>query len=167
MIFENFVDRCNELWPGKELTREQITIYREKMTHFSDREIDKIYEWLRDNSKFFPKIADIVEAARHCGFQDRIKAYAPHEWEASECRLCGGSGQVAVFYEQTFDQEAGNRILTLKRVMQYQASGALVRTTDWTRYYFRCSCPSGEAPTLEKGLPQWSDKKPSVLKLAL
>lgn len=167
MIFENFIQCCNDLWPGKELTAPQWSIYRDKMGEFSDREADKIYEWLRDNSKFFPKIADIVEAARHCGFMDRVKAYAPHEWEASECRLCGGSGQLAVFYEQTFDPANGVRILTLKRVMQYQSSGGVLKTTDWTRYYYRCQCEQGEASTLEKGLPRWSPEKPSTVKLAI
>jgi len=167
MIFENFIQRCNDLWPGKDLTAAQWAIYRDKMDTYSDREADKIYDWLRDNSKFFPKIADIVEAAKHCGFADRVQAYAPHEWEASECRLCGGSGQLAVFYEQTFDPENANRILTLRRVMQYQSSQGVLKTTDWTRYYYRCQCEAGDAPTLEKGLPRWSSDNPTILRKEL
>jgi len=165
MIFEHFIERCQDLWPGKDLSAAQWAIYRERMGQYSDREADKIYEWLRDNSKFFPKIADIVDAARECGFADRVAVYAPHQWEPSECRLCGGSGQLAVFYEQTYDPKNGIRILALKRVMQFQASQGVSRTTEWTRYYFRCSCEAGGAPTLEKGLPRWSSDNPSAMKL--
>ncbi len=156
MNFESFVDRCNELWPGKELSREQLVIYREKLSQYEFREVGKIYEWLRDNAKFFPKIADIVEAAKHCGFSDRVQAYEPHRWHATECRLCGGSGKLGVFFEILTNRETGGILRNLKRVMQYEASEPTNRLNqDWTRFVFRCDCPAGDAKTLEMGIPKW------------
>jgi hypothetical protein len=167
MTIYSFLEECKGLWPQSELTNKQREFYEIKLSQFSDKEVSSLFAWLTDHCKYFPKIADIYEAARHCGFTDRVKPYAPHKWEAAECRLCGGSGQLAVFYEQSFDPENGFRLLTLKRVMQFQASQGVIKTTDWTRYYFRCQCELGDASTLEKGLPRWDSQKPSALKLAL
>lgn len=167
MTIFQFLQECQDLWPGKELSNKQREFYEIKLSQFEAKEIAEIFKWLTENSKYFPKMADLFEAARHCGFMDRVKPYAPHEWVESDCRLCGGSGQLAVFYEQSFDPANGNRTLTLKRVMQYQASQGVLKTTEWTRYYYRCQCAQGEATTLEKGPPRWDSQKPSILRLDL
>ncbi len=167
MTIYTFLSQCSELWPGKELTIKQQEFYGVKLSQFSDIEVGKIFNWLTENSKFFPKIANIFESARHCGFMDRVKPYEPHEWTPNECRMCGGSGQLAVFFEQLFDPKNGKRELNLKRVMQYQASEPTLRTNDWTRYFFRCACPRGDVKTLDKGWPRWDDRKPARIEMAL
>lgn len=168
MTIYTFLAQCSELWPGKELTAKQQVFYGEKLSQFTDIEVGKIFNWLTENSKFFPKIADIFEAARHCGFSDRPQEYHPHVWEPNDCSMCGGSGQLAVFFEQLFDLENGRRELSLKRVMQYQASEKTVtQHLDWTRYFFRCVCPRGDVKTLDKGWPKWNPMKPSRVELTL
>ncbi len=167
MKIEDFMTEISEVWPGKGLSIKQDALYRAKLYRFSDSDISKIFEWLTENAKFFPKIPDIFEAARHCAIMDKPKDYQPHEWTPNECRLCGGSGQLAVFYEQLFDPANGKRDLRLQRIMQYQSSEATARTKDWTRYYYRCSCPRGDVPTLDKGLPRWSGEQRECLQLAL
>ncbi len=167
MTIYGFLKECSELWVGKELTPKQEEFYGLKLSRFSDKEIGKIFEWLTENCKFFPKIADIFEAARHCGFMDRVKEYKPHTWTPTDCRLCGGSGQLSAFYEQLFDPINAKRYLELRKVMQFESSVPTARDHEWTHYYFRCSCPAGEAPTLESGLPRWDTSKPERLEFAL
>lgn len=167
MTIDDFFMRCEELWPGKGLTLNQRALYGGKLLRFDERQIGRIFDWLSENSKFFPKVADIYDAARHCSILDKPGDHRPHEWNPTDCRLCGGSGQLAVFYEQEFDPKDQSRTLMLKRVMQYESSQTTSRTTEWTRYLFRCSCPQGDASTLQKGIPRWNPDKPSILRLSL
>ncbi len=167
MTIYTFIRECLDLWPGKELSTKQQEFYGIKMSKFTAPQVSQIFDWLTENSKYFPRIADIFEAARHCGFTDVVKPYKPHEWEPNDCRMCGGSGMLAVFYEQLFDPKNGYRQLELRRVMQYQSSEPTMRTQPWTRYYYRCCCPLGEVSTLDRGIPQWSGERPNVLKIPL
>lgn len=167
MTIDMFLEQCAEIWPSKELNQRQIALYQVKLSRFSDRQLSKIFEYLTENVKFFPRLPDIFEAANVC-LAKKISEHKPHTWTPTECRLCGGSGQLAVFYEQLFDPENGKRELRLQRIMQYEASEPTTRTHDeWTRYYFRCSCDAGNGSTLEKGLPRWSGEKREFLQLGL
>lgn len=164
MNIDFFLERCEELWPGKPLTLSQRSIYGAKLLQFEGRDLAKMYDYLSEHSKFFPKVADVFDAARQCAVMDRIAPSKPHEWTANDCMFCGGSGQLAVFYEQLIDPNTGDREKRLKRVMQYESSQGTMRQNDWIRYYFRCSCPRGDVSTLNKGLPVWSNEKPSVIR---
>ncbi len=157
MNIDFFLERCDELWPGKALTLLQRSHYGGKLMQFEGQDLGKIFDYLTEHSKFFPKIADVFDAARQCGLLDRVKAHKPHEWHPTECRNCGGSGMLAVFFEWLFDSQKGEWIKQFRRVMQYQASNPTERTNDWTRYVFRCGCPAGEASTIEKGIPRWAE----------
>ncbi len=168
MTIYSFMQECKGLWTGKELTEKQLTYYDQKLQEFEPHERENIFKRLMEFSKFFPKIADIVEAAKHCGFTDKVKLYKPHVWEPTDCRLCGGSGQLAVFIDELINPAEGYRELHLRRVMQYEASEPTTRAQpDWSRKYFRCLCPAGDVDTLEKGLPRWSADKPAMVRRPL
>lgn len=158
MTIDGFFERCEQLWPGKSLTPDQRSLYGAKMLRFTDFEISKVFDWLSENSKFFPKVADIYESARHCGYLDRVKPYKPHTWVPNDCEMCIGSGMIAAFFEELYDPADGKRELQLRLVMQYQQSN-LAPANDWVRYLFRCSCPRGDAATIEKGFPRWDPNR--------
>lgn len=161
MSIDFFLERCEQLWPGKALTLDQRAFYGAKLMPFEGRDLARIFDYLSENSKFFPKIADVFDAARHCSMLDRVSPNMPHAWQPNGCMLCGGSGQLAVFYELLFDRAASTRELHFRRAMQYESSSPTSRThPEWTMFYFRCSCPRGEVNTLNKGLPQWSERQP-------
>jgi hypothetical protein len=161
MNIEFFLERCEMLWPSaKPLTVDQRAFYAAKLMNFEGRDLAKIFDYLSETGKFFPKIADVFDAARHCSMLDRVQPTAPHEWTPTGCRSCGGSGQLAVFFEETADPTNGHRQRSLRRVMQYEASNAVLQVNDWTRFYFRCHCPAGDVPTLHKGLPRWQEYLP-------
>jgi hypothetical protein len=165
MTIYTFLKECAELWPQKSLSLKQEEFYGAKLSQFSADEVAKLFNYLSENCKFFPKVADIFEAARKCGFTDKVKPYKPHVWEPTDCRLCGGSGQLAVFIEELINPAEGYRELHLRRVMQYQSSEPTTRTQpDWSRKYFRCLCPAGDVDTLEKGLPRWNAEKPAMIR---
>ncbi len=167
MNSEQFLDRCSMMWPAKPLNADQKVLYLDKLRRFDSQILDRVYEHLAENSKYFPKVADVFESARHCGLLEKPQEHRPHRWQPTECRLCGGSGQLAVFYEQLFDPSHEKRELRLQRIMQYESSPATARQHDWTRYYFRCSCPAGDVPTLPKGIPRWSTEQREYLQLSL
>ncbi len=167
MTIDEFLAEAKEIWPAKELNSKQIALYRAKMYRFSGNEIAKLFDYLTENSKFFPKIPDLFEAARFCQIMNKPRDYKPHSWTETSCLLCGGSGQLAVFFEQMFDPANGSRELRLQRIMQYEASEPTTHQKDWTRYYYRCSCPAGGVSTLPTGTPRWSQEQREVRQLSL
>lgn len=163
-----FMDELKaQIPPGKELTAAQHVGYRDKLRRFSDAELDKLYDSIIENCKYFPKIADIYEQARNLGMFNKELEYKPHVWEPTDCNLCGGSGLMAAFYSQEFafaPDTGKTQTIRLTHVCPYHTSGPRFRSTeDEIRYSFRCFCFAGEAVTLDHGIPRWSKDKPLVI----
>jgi hypothetical protein len=151
---------------GKGLSPDQLSAYRAKLQRFSDAERRGIYDWLLENCKFFPKIADIYEAARAAGYLDKVTEYRPHQWTPTDCRLCGGSGLMAAFWIQEFTvgEHGKKQILRLNEIMPYhQSTATLNANPDNVRTVYRCRCDGGNAPALGKGIPKWSADHRSVI----
>lgn len=167
-----FLDKCREILPpGKDLTASQWTAYREKLSPFTEEQLQKLFDAILENCKFFPKIADIYEQARHLGFAERKQEYRPHVWTPTDCQLCAGSGLVAAFWSQEFEitGENKNQILRLHYLFPYHQSGAYARQSDHddVRSVYRCLCSAGSVNTLSKGIPRWTDSMPQTMRRSL
>lgn len=164
-----FLDKCREvLPPAKDLNPSQWSAYREKLSPFTEDQIQKLFDAILENCKFFPKIADIYEQAKLLGFTERKNDYRPHVWTPTDCQLCGGSGLVAAFWSQEFEVEADTKtqILRLHYLYPYHQSGAYARQGDHSdiRTAFRCLCDRGVVPTLDMGIPRWNENTPETIR---
>jgi hypothetical protein len=162
-----FIDELTQVFPGKDLTAAQHVAYREKLGRFDDQQRQSIYDWILEHCKFFPKIADVYEAATMLGFLVERDEFKPHVWTPTDCRFCGGSGLMAAMYEQEYERsDAGaTQILKLVHVGPYHLSAERYsQQVNEIRSAFRCACPAGDAETLQKGIQRWSDQRPMVLK---
>lgn len=165
MNIDFFMDQCQAVFPSKELTAGQWGAYREKLTRFSDRERQVIYDAILENCKFFPKISDIYEQAGKAGFLNERTEYKPHVWKDTDCRFCAGSGLMAAFYLQEFSIEADGKTQTLKLVHvcpYHKSAGRYHEQKDEVRTVFRCECPSGGVETVGLGIPRWSKDQPII-----
>lgn len=163
-----FLDMCQEvLPPGKPLTSTQMAAYRDKLQSFSGDQLQRLYDSILENCKFFPKIADVYEQAKLLGFVTR-REEKPHTWTPTDCKLCGGSGLVAGFWSQEF--EFGNgvkaQVLRMRYLFPYHesASYAAQKDHDDIRSVYRCNCERGAVETIGKGIPRWREDMPSTIR---
>lgn len=162
-----FLDKCREvLPPAKDLTPSQWVAYREKLSPFTEDQLQRLYDAVLENCKYFPKIADIYECAKTIGLAERKTEYRPHVWTPTDCQICGGSGLVAAFWSQEFEVNGEERtqILRLHYLFPYHQSGAYNRQSDHddVRTAYRCFCDAGAAETLSRGIPRWHQNMPEV-----
>ncbi len=167
MNIDVFLNRIEEILPpAKQQNANQLVVYRAKLRRFSDSELDKLCEAVIENCRFWPKIADIYEQARGLGLFAKAQEYRPHVWEPTDCRMCGGSGLVATFWSQEFEETDEGRfeILRLHYMMPYHTSAKShqQRDHDDVLAVNRCSCVAGNVVTLDKGIPKWDESKPTV-----
>jgi hypothetical protein len=167
-----FLDYLEQILPPKRPpTPVQMLAAKEWLLRFTDAELDRLMDAVKENCKFYPAtIAELAEAARIAGIQARRQSDSrPHEWSETDCQLCAGSGLTAVWWQQSFDfRSDGSRQQTLQihYVEPYQKSSAYWRRQDHddVRTVWLCSCPAGAAETLPRGIPRWDSGKPSIIK---
>lgn len=160
------IDQLTEVFPGKELTAPQHVVYRAKLARFTDRERQKLYDAVVENCKYFPKIADVYEQARNLGLFAEQDQYTPHVWTPTDCGRCGGSGLMAAFWSQEFTIAEDRKSQTLKLVHltpYHESNARYMSGGDEVRFVCRCSCPAGDAKTLDRGIPRWSNDRPLVI----
>lgn len=167
MTNKEFLDEIATAFDKSKRNEMQELIYESKLNKYDDRQRRQIHNWLLENCKYYPKIADVIEAAKELGFEVGQREYRPHVWQPTGCARCGGSGLVAAFYEQDFKLgEAATQLnLRLVAVMPYHESGDRWRQMqEEHRSVYRCDCVGGSAHGLDKGIRQWRGKEqPSVL----
>lgn len=167
MTSEFLLDQAGKVFPaGKELQPAQLAAYHEKLWRFSDHQRQGIYDWVLENCKFFPKIADIYAGAMQLGYLAERHDYKPHLWEETDCGRCIGSGLMAAFWSQDFGkgEETKGQTLTLKQIMPYHRSATFLNQNGgMVRSVFRCSCAAGLVTTLDKGIPRFNGDRPLVI----
>lgn len=168
MTTHEFISNCEEAWGGKvRLVPAQKAIFIEKLRRFSGDQIQGIFTHLLEETRFFPKVADAFKAAKELGYlgdNAAVQQQKAHAWEPSDCRLCAGSGMVAAFWTQEWEQrESGAvQVMNFSRIVPYQASAKEARNRpDDVRAIYRCDCDAGGMKTLG-AWPRWS--KTQVLK---
>lgn len=112
-----------------------------------------IREW--DKPSMMPPLAFILERAV-APLPDG-NAQLDREWNAPavHCDMCGGNGQLAVFFEETMKDQQFKR--EFRKVMPYSESqGFTGIPPKWIRFYFRCTCAAGDRRPI--GLPRWTEK---------
>ena len=148
-----FLAKCELVFPGKTLTVDQSSIYRQKLSHFSPDQLGHIYEEIIETQKYFPKIADVFDAARTLGYMHPPERPV-HTWDKTSCALCHGEGRIAVIWDV---QPVGERIIeTLHKIWPYSESGSADIPTHGFRTLSRCKCLAGGAPTIPKSWQKWT-----------
>ncbi len=147
---------------GQRLPQLQSEFLVKKMSRFSESQLQQIYEKALETCKYLfarkaNPIAQLFDVAAELGFVSKPTAeFKPHAWQGTDCRLCAGSGMIAVFFEPylTTEKKLERRIT---RMMPY----AGLNTTDYQYEHLneycsmsRCSCSAGDADTLPRGWPK-------------
>lgn len=144
----------------EELTDEQKSIMMARLGRFSEKELQRIFNWLLEHHSpsqgqyKMPFIGDVYDAARVLGvLKTETPGTVEHIWKKSNCDLCEGEGRIAVFFESfpargiDFTQEPV-KILPLHKAGRFERS-------DCSYVLYRCNCDSGSSATLPQGWPVW------------
>src|SRR6266704_6421918 len=94
----DFLKKCAQAFPGKELTEDQVAIYTEKLARFDERQLNRIHAEIIETCKYFPKIADIYDAARSMGMLT-VPEQPIHHWQPTACGLCHGEGRLLIVWQ--------------------------------------------------------------------
>jgi hypothetical protein len=158
---EAFIDICEKSFSEAKvrLGPMQREIYLEKLKRFSNPQLEKVFEKVLETSKRFPKIAEIYEAARECGYlQTESDIFKPHRWQPADCGLCRGEGRLAIIWH-CFYEPKPTGLLEIQELVQ---AFPYTRSFDYTlkpneyRSIFRCRCVAGDVATLSKAWPKWT-----------
>lgn len=171
MNSEMFLDMCKQAFGGKvDLMPAQHSVYSEKLRRFTNDERRRIYDWIVENCKFFPKVADIWEGARSLGFLTQQESGSViHKWKPTDCRPCAGSGMVAAWYGSSVLAQDGKHMHQLRLIALEPYAKSLSsesRVNHDVRYFFRCQCEAGAKPAGMTGLPRWSIDRPAIIERA-
>ncbi len=159
MNIQQFLKKCEEAFGGKEYTTGQKAAFMEKCERFSERDLQRIFSEILETNKYLPRIADIYEAAGSLGMLSE-KQKPTHHWEPSSCGLCHGEGRLRIIWNCEAEERPTGIVekQTVVKVLQYSKGfDHLMRGTEYPSI-FRCKCPAGEADTIPKAWPQWTDK---------
>ena len=96
MEINEFIRNVGIHW--KPVRRDAEPIYSSKLNRYDNQERGLIFDYLIENQRFFPKVADIIRASKELGLvKMEVKSDRPFDtWEESDCQLCGGRGVVSV-----------------------------------------------------------------------
>jgi hypothetical protein len=157
MTTEAFIDICERSFSEQKvrLGPNQREIYAEKLRRFTNDELNAIFDKVLETTRNFPKIRDIYDAARDCGFlQTEMPQFRSHDWKESACNLCHGEGRLLVIWQLAYE-ENGWEEHRLKVIRPYSAPEIETGAHDF-RTLFRCQCSAGDASTIPAGWPKWS-----------
>lgn len=139
---------------------QQLGIYRDKLRRFSPEQLLEILNKVLEEAKYFPKVSEIFKAAEALGYlsvtQDTRRF---HHWKETNCGLCHGEGRIAIIWH-CFTEERGEyraEIQELVQVFQYSKSFDYRFKPNECRSIFRCRCLAGDAESLPKAWPKWTN----------
>lgn len=161
MTTDAFIDICEKSFSEARLRLGpmQREIYNEKLKRFDVMQLDKIFEKVLETVKRFPKIAEIYDAARDCGYlQTESDKFKPHRWQSTTCGKCRGEGRIAIIWH-CFREVQGDRLKEIEELTQvfpYSESFTYRFKPNEYRSIFRCQCAAGDAPTLARAWPKWT-----------
>lgn len=165
MTINEFLNKCEESFPGKPYTTGQRAAFVQKLSRFSDDEVLRIYDQILTECKYPPKISDVYDAARILGMLAIDTTRTPHHhWtDSGTCGLCRGEGRLGMFWKFHYEDRNNGRveIQDLSQVMQYSKSFDYQPKANEFRAVFRCQCFAGDAETLPKAWPKWTASSPT------
>jgi hypothetical protein len=145
---------------AREYEPTQRAMFAEKLNALPWQILAKTEAQVLKRCKRLPMLAEFFECAREAGWREgNAVDGAKHEWTASDCKGCGGTGLVALMWTESFEHQGAEsfQYLELKRVRPYVVSLAeeFEGQTDWdVRTLHRCGeCPAGSAP----GVPRYPE----------
>ena len=147
MEINEFIRNVGIHW--KPVRRDAEPIYSSKLNRYDNQERGLIFDYLIENQRFFPKVADIIRASKELGLEKmEVKSDRPFDtWEESDCQLCGGRGVVSVLKllrgEEVSPVTAGPVGTTWKRVT-YQP--------EMYEALNRCECAASYRESMPVGL---------------
>jgi hypothetical protein len=150
-----------EEYHGKTLADTQRLAYVRRLGRLPAERLRDIHAKVVDDCRYFPKIAEIVEAARELGcLAERPRESGRYgEFDATSCKLCGGEGAIVAFFRTLYEFDATGRRSwrRLERVLAYSQSGEFnaAQPRDISGWLYRCSCDAGERDGLPRGWPRW------------
>lgn len=161
MTTEAFIDICEKTFSeGKvRLGPMQREIYLEKLKRFDGSQLDKMFEKVLETAKHFPKIAEIFDSARDCGYlQTETDNFRPHHWEPTDCGKCHGEGRLCIIWLFTMEERPTGILerRQLTQVFPYTKSFDYTLKPNEYRSIFRCECFAGDASTIPKIYPKWT-----------
>lgn len=164
MTIEQFIHKCEtEMGSGKvRLTNEAKATYYQKLGRFTDEQLSSIYDKVLELTEHFPKVKNVYDAARECGFLDDVqeRQYKPHVWERTDCRLCFGEGLLCVQWEREVEK-TGSGMFEVFKLLHIQPYSEMPRRGG-VAVVFRCKCLAGEAEGVPKGIPRWSSDQSAI-----
>ena len=104
MEINEFISNVGIHW--KPVRREAEPIYSSKLNRYNNQERGLIFDYLIENQRVFPKVADIIRASKELGLEKmEVKSDRPFDtWEDSGCQLCRGRGVVSVLQVLTGEE---------------------------------------------------------------
>ena len=158
MTIHEFINRSEESFGDKRYSPGQRAAIEAKCWHFTERELNAIYSDLLETCKTLPLVAHIYASARSMNMLER-KEFKPHRWQPSDCGLCRGEGRLGIIWRLTFEERPTGvcEIQELTELFQYTKSLQVALKPNHYRSIFRCRCLAGEADTIPKAWPKWSN----------
>lgn len=165
MTTHEFLDKCEESFPGKPYTIGQRAAFDQKLERFTETQVMGIYAQILENCKYAPRIADVYDAAQELGYLSiDATQFRSHQWEPSnECGLCRGEGRLAIFWRVAI-QERDTGLVEFQEIVhvaQYTKSFDRHIPSNEFRSVFRCKCRAGDVATIPKHWPKLSKETPT------
>ncbi len=144
----------------------QRRAYEDRLSRFDTASLDQLAIAVIDNSKWFPKIAEILSIAQaNSIWPKRAAARATtHDWEKTDCPLCEGEGRLVVvmrhYYTPTLNALGETKGFHEQRdvanIYPYcTPRGSIPHAAGDYTYIFRCFCDAALAATVPQWIPRW------------
>jgi hypothetical protein len=155
MTPEQFIQELEMVF-DRRLKPEARPVYVGRLRLFPNEQLVEILNKVLDDVKFFPRIAEIMAAAKAlgCTLQADPLVVKLHRWTPTECPLCGGEGRLLVIWAVAEDES--QPLCILSHIVAYSALLPFELKPYEFRSIFRCSCPAGDVGTIPKRWPRWS-----------